>query len=608
MRAESIGPPQDVNRGTEPGRSRSARADLSQVPNPVEARDGLVGDGRLLAGEGSSGHQEGPDREQDQLRVDDRLPAVGEGSAPAPDDPVVPGLRPSGKGQLTEGDGPKVRTPVGQLAWSDLDHAVRSAQHWDHGPRTRDRAQPGRGPAGAGQVLLASDGPPVADAAGTVPAAAFLVEVRRRTLGWAERRSLGLISACGISVALAACAATWFSAGSRVDDLRAVVALTAGYLVLLAGRSLAGSRAAPITAGAGGATVGTDGTRWLAALGLCLSECAIYAGLAAGAPAEHWPGTWMLAIAVLGLVSVRDMMTACSNPTGFGDRSDTLLQRLARAVLTMPPGGRLLVVALTAPAWGARASLFALLNWAIISVGYGLAGRAVPALEKDPAELVRLRDDGAVARTLGMLVRGQLLPLPPAILGVAAVATLVILGLHGLPSILIAGPAIVMLLAAPGSSNRHSGRSDWLVPVLLLGAQILYLAGAGFATGVPGPVIFVLCSALLLRYADLAFPGRPVMLVAPRQPESEATESEATESGATERGTGLGWEGRLLFAGVAAALGIATYAYIALAAYLGGLIGAKAVASCLRPRADNGPALRGGPGTSRQASAASRRP
>ena len=244
----------------------------------------------------------------------------------------------------------------------------------------------------------------------------------------------------------------------------------------------------------------------------------------------------------------------------------------------MPPGGRVLLIALTAPAWGARVCLLALLDWAIISVGYGLAGRAVPALEEDPAKLIRLRDDGAIARTLGMLVRGQLLPLPPAILGVAAVATLVILGLHGLPSILIVGPAIVMLLAAPGSSNRHGGRFDWLVPVLLLAAQILYLAGAGLATGVPGPVIFVLCATLLLRYADLAFPGRPVMLVAPRQPGSEAA----------ERGTGLGWEGRLLFAGVAAALGIATYAYIALAAYLGGLIGAKAVASCLRPRPGDG--------------------
>ena len=327
----------------------------------------MLTDGRPAASDGSSGRQErGP---EDGLVASGGLDAGG-GSvdlAPAPDDQVVPGLRPPGRGQLTEGDGPKLRTPLGQLAWSDLDSAVRSAQHWDPGPRTRDnrsqRAQAGLGPAGAGQVLLDSDWPPVADDRGPVPGVAFLVEVRRRALGWAQGRSLGLSSACGISVALAACAATWFSAGTRADDFRGVVALTAGYLVLLTGRSLAGLRIASITAGAGRAT---DGTRWLAALGLCLSECAIYAGLAAGGAAQHWSGAWVLAIAVLGLVSVRDMMTACSDPPGFGDRSGTPLQGLARAVLTMPPGGRVLLIALTAPAWGARVSLFALLDWAII--------------------------------------------------------------------------------------------------------------------------------------------------------------------------------------------------------------------------------------------------
>ena len=44
---------------------------------------------------------------------------------------------------------------------------------------------------------------------------------------------------------------------------------------------------------------------------------------------------------------------------------------------------------------------------------------------------------------------------------------------------LLIGPAIVMLLAAPGSAHPHTGRFDWLVPVLLLGAQFLYLAAVG---------------------------------------------------------------------------------------------------------------------------------
>jgi hypothetical protein len=102
---------------------------------------------------------------------------------------------------------------------------------------------------------------------------------------------------------------------------------------------------------------------------------------------------------------------------------------------------------------------------------------------------------------------------------------------------------------------------------LLLGAQILYLTATGLGARVPGPVIFALGAVLLLRYADLAFPGRPVMLARSRRPDEERG----------ERGTALGWEGRLLIAGLAAALGIATFAYLALTAYFGFLICAKVV-------------------------------
>jgi hypothetical protein len=113
--------------------------------------------------------------------------------------------------------------------------------------------------------------------------------------------------------------------------------------------------------------------------------------------------------------------------------------------------------------------------------------------------LVRLRDDGALARGLGSLVRGGLLPLPPAVLGLAAIATLSLVGLHNMAGALTIGPAIVMLLAAPGSGHPHNGRFDWLVPVLLLSSQLLYLSATGRAAGVPDPVIFALLAALLLR-------------------------------------------------------------------------------------------------------------
>jgi len=468
------------------------------------------------------------------------------------------------------------------------------------GPVMPGRAEPGR--AGPGVALA-----PAAPAAGSGPSTAdepvplFLVDAGRAAVAWAHRRALGLSSATGISMAMAVCAASWFSAGTRTDIVRGVAALWASYLVLAAGLKLA-APASQVQAvlrpdiGPGPAVEVVKGIErrhvgaaWLAALGGSLAESVAYAGLAVGAAAEHWAGVWTLAVAVLGLVAVRNLMTACSTPPGFGQKPDSLLRQVAAAVLTMPIGGRVLLIGIVAPFWGARAALFALLDWAIISVGYGIAGHAVPGLADEdrvrvpgagdvgaPSRVLRLRDDGVLARSLGVLVRGNLMPLPPALLGLVAVAALALLGLHGLPGVLMIAPAIVMLLAAPGSGHPHTGRFDWLVPVLLLGSQFLYLAATGLAAGVPGPVIFTLVAALLLRYCDLAFPGRPVLLAKSRR----------TGADRVERGTGLGWEGRMLLAGLAAAMGIATFAYLALAAYLGLLIGVKIVTSCLAPQED----------------------
>jgi hypothetical protein len=459
-----------------------------------------------------------------------------------------------------------------------------------------------------------------ADYAAPVAGATFLADAGRIALTWAEDRYLGLTSACGICIALAVCAAAWFSAGTRPDMVRGVAALWGGYLVLRAGQWLVqqpgqdqarpdletgedaepgpdGSGADAVNAAASGPGVvvrrarnATDRRRagpvtWLAALGGAAAECAVYAGLALGAVADRWTAVWPLAVAVLSLVAVRNLMTACSTPPGFSEPSHSAVRRISEAVLTMPIGGRILLVGIVAPFWGARAALLALLDWAIVSIGYGLAGRAAAGMTARTArrgpprriaaqsKLVRMRDDGALARALGVLVQGNLMPLPPAILGLAAISALAFLGLHGLPGVLMIGPAVVMLLAAPGSANPHTGRFDWLVPVLLLGAQCLYLTAIGLAAHVPGPVVYALIAVLLLRYTDLGWPGRPVQLARPRDRDREPF----------ERGTGLGWEGRLLVAGLAAAMGVATYAYLALTAYLGVLLCAKVVTTCLAP-------------------------
>jgi hypothetical protein len=195
-------------------------------------------------------------------------------------------------------------------------------------------------------------------------------------------------------------------------------------------------------------------------------------------------------------------------------------------------------------------------------------------------QLLLLRDDGILARNLGALVRGNLLPLPPAILGLAATAVLAYLGLASVPGILIMSPCLIMLLAAFGASNRHAGRLDWLVPAVLLGWQCLYLTTVGQAQRIPAPATFALCAVLLVRYADLACAGRPVIMAKRRRRNWTV---ELTE-GDRERGSALGWEGRMLLMGAAAAVGIGTLAYIALSAYLGWLICAKVLTSCLALR------------------------
>jgi len=568
-------------------------------------------------------------------------------------------------------------------------------------------------------------------------------------------------------VALALCATGWFTAGTAAGNFRAVAALWTSYLAILACRKMADwppqrQRRARST-GLSPAKMAAR-TRWLTLLAWRASECAIYAGLAAGA-AAHQQSVWALAVAVAGLTAVRDLMMVMTGRAGLAEADEPehgLLRRATETLLAMPPGGRVLLIGIVAPAWGGRVTLLALLYWGILAIGYGLishpwpmlargesaaeadevpgrdrgtgadfrdwltapfrrapaptsqviehgeqlsnrrgqpvggygppgpvapgslvyllrpdwededgepdglpnsAAEPAPELAADDADtvvlggggrdiatpaaellsppaastapadgevasaevagavlaeeteaalaevaearesarqsdaaastpeaglvddaepvaanrlaaarIVRLRDDGVVARRIGRPVRGSLLPLPPAVLGLAATAIMAYLGLHSLPGILIMTPPLIMLLlAALGSSNPHTGRLDWLVPPVLLGWQFLYLGAIGSAGGVPGPVVFTLCAVLVLWYADLAFPGRPVILAQPMTPGEQHR----------DRGSALGWDGRMLLMGAGVALGIGMYAYLALAAYVGALIGAKVLASCL---------------------------
>lgn len=58
-----------------------------------------------------------------------------------------------------------------------------------------------------------------------------LDDLPRRFAGWAVSRSLAPVSVAGISVALAVCAAGWFSAGTRPGNVNGALALCVSYLV-----------------------------------------------------------------------------------------------------------------------------------------------------------------------------------------------------------------------------------------------------------------------------------------------------------------------------------------------------------------------------------------
>jgi len=181
-----------------------------------------------------------------------------------------------------------------------------------------------------------------------------------------------------------------------------------------------------------------------------------------------------------------------------------------------------------------------------------------------------LRDDGAASRWAGRLVQGNLIPLPPALGGLVATALLAVLGMRNLPGFIALTPPVVMMLAAPGSSHRHGGRFDWLVPVLLALAQYVYLATLGFAIGVPRPVVFSACAMILVWYVSVIASAGGVP--AGQAARGEASTGEDTGGARSARGEFLGWETRMFTAGLAAAMGLALFGYLGLSAYLGVLI------------------------------------
>jgi hypothetical protein len=353
-----------------------------------------------------------------------------------------------------------------------------------------------------------------------------------------------------ISVGFAMIAALWLSVASVHGEVIALVAAIAIVVAGHAGRVLAGQRSAVAV-------------EWgLAACGM-LAEFMVYAGIAAavslhaGAPTAGLAGAglqgtfvagfggvgtagvWRLAIIAAMFTVLTPMVDLCVHgPSAPG----------ARLRLFGPPGDVRLPIACAAVLLaGARAAFLVVLVLGVIALGVTIIDGTRPG--RDRGELRGYRGDGPIAVWIGGWVDGRVPPMPPLFVGLLVTGVLTALGLRNLPGILILTPVEAMLLVAFASWHPHDGRSDWLVPPLLQAAEYVFLAEIGFAGHVWPPLTFALVAAVGLRHLDLAYRVRGGL-----------------SAGIDRRG--LGWEGRMIIAGLAAVFGISLFVYIALALYL----------------------------------------
>lgn len=171
----------------------------------------------------------------------------------------------------------------------------------------------------------------------------------------------------------------------------------------------------------------------------------------------------------------------------------------------------------------------------------------------DPAlpDLRFLRDDSHIGLLLGRIVPGLAPPLLTTVAGAVLVLVLIAAGGGQLTGITLFAPVAVLLLSGLASGHPHDGRYDWLVPPLLRVTEYSYLAVVGLASGVPGPLVFVLLVTVVCHHRDDV--ARPAVGVS--RP-------------AWVRRAALGWDGRMLVIAAGGALSALTPAYGILAAYL----------------------------------------
>lgn len=177
----------------------------------------------------------------------------------------------------------------------------------------------------------------------------------------------------------------------------------------------------------------------------------------------------------------------------------------------------------------------------------GEGGRLLPIV----ADLRFIRDDGHVVRFLGRIVPGIAPPLFMAIVGLVIVAVLLAAGKGQQAGITLFAPVAALLLSGLASGDPHGGRFDRLVPPVLRATEYGYLAVLGLASGVPGPLVFVLLVTIVCHHHD----DIARLAVGVKRP-------------TWSRRAALGWEGRMLVLAVGGGLSVLTAAYGILSGYL----------------------------------------
>ena len=227
--------------------------------------------------------------------------------------------------------------------------------------------------------------------------------IARDVARWAADRALAPAALLGISLGLGLASAIWFSEPIASAKAMGAVTLLAAYVCNRSGRFLA-LAPGPVLAAIGSFGTGSrSGARtgviqpagdWLSAAGWAITECAVYAGLAASAGLDDVStpgvigggpgGVWHLAVLALAVTAIRRMAGLCyeraTERSGGRIRlpRSATRRRLERA-LTLPAGERVLVLIVAGGIWGPRIAFLALIVGGVLAAGYVVTARVVGA-------------------------------------------------------------------------------------------------------------------------------------------------------------------------------------------------------------------------------------